>query len=95
MYLDMLIWIIEFLLLNIDLVSVWVSFVFLILVGLRKIKELIGCLGFLSLVWVLCIVSEIVFIVVFCLIMCLCKSFFIFKSLFVFVFVSFVIGILV
>lgn len=94
-YLDMLMWIICFLLLNKDWVNVFVSFVLLIFVGFKKMKELIGWFGFLILVWVWRIVFDIKFIVFFCLMICFDKICFKCNNFLCLFFMSFVIGILV
>lgn len=91
----MFIWIIVLLLLNIDLVKVLVNLVLLILVGLRKIKLLIGCLGFFNFVWVCLIVLLIELIVFFCLIIFLCNVFFRLRSFLDFVLLILVNGIFV
>lgn len=93
--LDILIWIIVFLVLNMKLVSDLYNFVFLIFVGLRNRNELIGWLGFVSLVCECCIVLDIV-VMVFCwLIICLCSIFFMCSNLLCLFLSIFVIGILV
>lgn len=95
LYFDMLIWISVFWLLKIIFVSVLVSFVLLILVGLRNRKVVVGLELLCRFVCVSCIVLVMVWIVFFWLMMCLCSFFLSLRSLFFFLVVRFVIGMLV
>lgn len=95
MYFDILMWIMVLLLLNKKFVSVLVSLVFFILVGLRNMNDLIGWLGFWSLVWVWCMVVDIVWMVLDCFIIWFVRIFFICNSFFCLFFSILLIGILV
>lgn len=81
--------------LNKYVVNVFFNFVLFILVGFRKIKLVIGWFGLVKFVCDCWIVLEIVFIVLFCLIICLCNFFLRCSSFFFFDFINLLIGILV
>lgn len=69
--------------------------VLFIFVGFKNKNELIGLFGFDKFVWLWWMVFEIVFIVLFCLIICVCNMFFIWSNLFFLFFIILDIGIFV
>lgn len=95
MNLFMLMWIIVLLLLNRNLVSVLYNLVLFMLVGFRNRNELLGWFGLDRFVCEWCMVLEMILIVFFWFIMCLCSIFFMCSSLLCLFFSMWLIGMLV